>query len=163
MGCCTRRNRAATAETGAYSEVPNYFPSVATLQETSIPGPRTVDTRWSSGVIERHSQKRGQKAYSVDSIPVSEALKLVRRCGFFRVKRHSHCWDRGGVEPVVRPERFELPTFWFVARRSIQLSYGRNCEWMEPRLGPTVGIDYQAAREICLQRTRKAVGNSLDG
>ena len=26
---------------------------------------------------------------------------------------------------VVRPERFELPTFWFVARHSIQLSYGR--------------------------------------
>ena|SRR5882672_4524491 len=26
---------------------------------------------------------------------------------------------------VVRPERFELPTFWFVARRSIQLSYER--------------------------------------
>jgi hypothetical protein len=24
-----------------------------------------------------------------------------------------------------RPERFELPTSWFVARRSIQLSYGR--------------------------------------
>lgn len=22
------------------------------------------------------------------------------------------------------PERFELPTFWFVARHSIQLSYG---------------------------------------
>ena len=27
--------------------------------------------------------------------------------------------------PVVRPERFELPASWFVARRSIQLSYGR--------------------------------------
>ncbi len=26
---------------------------------------------------------------------------------------------------VVRPERVELPTFWFVAKRSIQLSYGR--------------------------------------
>ncbi len=26
---------------------------------------------------------------------------------------------------MVRPERFELPTSWFVARRSIQLSYGR--------------------------------------
>ena len=25
-------------------------------------------------------------------------------------------------ENVARPERFELPTFWFVARRSIQLS-----------------------------------------
>jgi hypothetical protein len=26
---------------------------------------------------------------------------------------------------VARPERFELPTSWFVAMRSIQLSYGR--------------------------------------
>ena len=25
-------------------------------------------------------------------------------------------------EKMARPERFELPTFWFVARRSIQLS-----------------------------------------
>ena len=29
------------------------------------------------------------------------------------------------IDFVVRPERFELPAFWFVARRSIQLSYGR--------------------------------------
>jgi hypothetical protein len=27
-----------------------------------------------------------------------------------------------GTEGMVRPERFELPTFWFVAKRSIQLS-----------------------------------------
>ena len=32
---------------------------------------------------------------------------------------------REGVQ-LVRPERFELPAFWFVARRSIQLSYGRD-------------------------------------
>ena len=29
------------------------------------------------------------------------------------------------IDFMVRPERFELPAFWFVARRSIQLSYGR--------------------------------------
>jgi hypothetical protein len=26
---------------------------------------------------------------------------------------------------MVRPERIELPTSWFVAKHSIQLSYGR--------------------------------------
>ena len=26
------------------------------------------------------------------------------------------------IDLMARPERFELPTFWFVARRSIQLS-----------------------------------------
>lgn len=26
---------------------------------------------------------------------------------------------------LVRPERFELPTPWFVAKYSIQMSYGR--------------------------------------
>ena len=29
---------------------------------------------------------------------------------------------------MARPERFELPTSWFVARRSIQLSYGRKAK-----------------------------------
>jgi hypothetical protein len=35
---------------------------------------------------------------------------------------------------VVRPERFELPASWFVARRSIQLSYGRK-DNQTPRCG----------------------------
>jgi hypothetical protein len=29
------------------------------------------------------------------------------------------------LSSLARPERFELPTSWFVAMRSIQLSYGR--------------------------------------
>ena len=38
------------------------------------------------------------------------------------IKNH----DRSrGFFNLVRPERFELPTAWFVARYSIQLSYGR--------------------------------------
>ena len=32
---------------------------------------------------------------------------------------------------MARPERFELPTAWFVARYSIQLSYGRVDEGCE--------------------------------
>ena len=34
---------------------------------------------------------------------------------------------------MARPERFELPTTWFVARYSIQLSYGRVAQIEGPR------------------------------
>ena len=40
---------------------------------------------------------------------------------------------------MARPERFELPTTWFEARYSIQLSYGRvacNCSRYKGKKGP---------------------------
>ena len=50
----------------------------------------------------------------------------ARRAGRFEMKRPR---SRSAAGPfhfkVARPERFELPTTWFVARYSIQLSYGR--------------------------------------
>jgi hypothetical protein len=33
---------------------------------------------------------------------------------------------------MVRPEGFEPPTLWFVAKCSIQLSYGRTFDGMQP-------------------------------
>ena len=49
---------------------------------------------------------------------------------------------------MVRPERFELPTSWFVARRSIQLSYGRALVNQTPAIrisGIAYGLEAQAA------------------
>ena len=39
--------------------------------------------------------------------------------------RRGSAGERNPLLCLARPERFELPTFWFVARHSIQLSYGR--------------------------------------
>ena len=44
-------------------------------------------------------------------------------------KKERACRQRQALlqlKDVARPERFELPTTWFVARYSIQLSYGRS-------------------------------------
>src|SRR5450755_1899250 len=48
--------------------------------------------------------------------PVRDVRAAVLRAGRTSAQFHSG---------LVRPERFELPASWFVARRSIQLSYGR--------------------------------------
>ena len=41
------------------------------------------------------------------------------------MKRQKGCREVKQRSRMVRPEGFEPPTYWFVARRSIQLSYGR--------------------------------------
>ena len=43
---------------------------------------------------------------------------------------------------MARPERFELPTAWFVARYSIQLSYGRV---FDSTLTPIPGASFNPA------------------
>ena len=55
------------------------------------------------------------------------AALLCRRADSDAEPPPSHCGPGGDDTHVkmVRPERFELPTTWFVARYSIQLSYGR--------------------------------------
>ena len=42
-----------------------------------------------------------------------------------------------GRAPVVSPEGFEPPTSWFVAKRSVQLSYGDNCRRLTKPTGET--------------------------
>ena len=54
---------------------------------------------------------------------------------------------------LARPERFELPTFWFVARRSIQLSYGRVLRGAGPEALEKPGMDGSGRRGI--------IGNSV--
>jgi hypothetical protein len=73
---------------------------------------------------------------------------------------------------VARPERFELPTPWFVARYSIQLSYGRTVKETErPHIGgahPTTSskplIKTQACstppRVVTLRRASRAAAVS---
>src|SRR5882724_11116697 len=53
---------------------------------------------------------------------------------------------------MARPGGLELPTFWFVARRSIQLSYGRAVDKYYHRLAP--GIQQRGKITICLALRR---------
>ncbi len=57
----------------------------------------------------------------------SLASMVPSQCGF--VLHRMACELAGdslqAIDLLVRPERFERPTPWFVAKYSIQLSYGR--------------------------------------
>ena len=52
------------------------------------------------------------------------------------------------TENMARPERFELPTKWFEATYSIQLSYGRVEESQHSKLVHV--LDFAASREAQL-------------
>ena len=58
----------------------------------------------------------GRKSSSVLPNPIAQGGEIAR------VVKNSPAQV---LDKLVRPERFELPASWFVARRSIQLSYGR--------------------------------------
>ena len=60
---------------------------------------------------------------------------------------------------MVRAERFELPTFWFVARRSIQLSYARRRD--PNRLPNGVKNSKLCAREGAVRHPNECHGTPL--
>ena len=70
----------------------------------------------------------------------------------------------GGKMNMVRPERFELPTLWFEAKCSIQLSYGRT-----PRNNPsakthlTISLPCLRHRRLNRSRRRDVFGPSNHG
>jgi hypothetical protein len=53
------------------------------------------------------------------------------------------------LKRVARPERFELPTLWFEARCSIQLSYGRVPPSYQNLRAARCGVPLAAYERIC--------------
>ena len=62
---------------------------------------------------------------------------------------------------LARPERLELPTYWFEASRSIQLSYGRATDIISVRPLLRVVLDNIEPRTVCA--TMPAVDNREGG
>ncbi len=86
------------------------------LQTESIPAESSIEI-FGVGVSGKRSKIRKRRV----SVRTKAKTKLTAATG----KRQNPLNPSLLLVKVVRPERVELPTFWFVARRSIQLSYGR--------------------------------------
>jgi hypothetical protein len=91
------------------------------------PGRQTRDTARLIGHIESLARNQhsiinaalifGRKSLIVSRNPIAQGGEIAR------VVKNSPAQV---LDKLVRPEGFEPPASWFVARRSIQLSYGRN-------------------------------------
>jgi hypothetical protein len=68
----------------------------------------------------------------LQSVTLSEVSPNVSPMALTKQKGQSEDWPKCLIL-LARPERFERPTPWFVAKYSIQLSYGRLAV-LEPRL-----------------------------
>ena len=86
---------------------------------------------------DRRSRAYGLKTPSLGKVVRPERIELEPSCGRERSgspqaksRAERGIWGNSKVskENMVRPERIELPTSWFVAKHSIQLSYGRLVE-----------------------------------
>ncbi len=67
---------------------------------------------------ERHLGLSAQRLSPDDVSPSAAHNWLTWNCG-------AYCARSYAIDSMARPEGFEPPTPWFVARYSIQLSYGR--------------------------------------
>src|SRR5882762_10026170 len=85
---------------------------------------------------------RPERLFALRAHPYGVALQAINlaagqvvELGLFVCREFDHDVEPAATtkgsqarKAMVRPERFELPASWFVARRSIQLSYGRRRE-----------------------------------
>ena len=68
-------------------------------------------------------------AEALENVSLTEQARRLRASKTKKARSE----DRAFPQCLARPEGFEPPTPWFVARYSIQMSYGRNLETFKAR------------------------------